>query len=118
MSGHVDGVGVIEQFVQKQSAYVLTVRYPEELDRYITDKGSVTVDGISLTTAKCRNYTFEIAVIPHTFEQTSLRKKRQGAKVNLEVDMIARYLEKLLKSSEKTSTLKSSLSGLFNQEDY
>ena len=118
VSGHVDAVGVIEKFAQKQSAYVLTIRYPEEIDRYIADKGSVCVDGISLTTARCSGGTFEIAVIPHTYEQTSLKGKRQGARVNLEVDMIARYLEKLLKSSEKTSTLGSSLMGLLNQEEY
>jgi len=118
VSGHVDAVGVVEKFTQKDSAYILTIRYPKNIDRYIVDKGSICVDGISLTTAKCEEGTFEIAVIPHTYEGTSLKGKRHGAKVNLEVDMIARYLEKLLKSSEKTSTLESSLMGLLNQEDY
>jgi riboflavin synthase len=118
VSGHVDAVGVIEKLTQNQSAYVLTVRYPEEIDKYIAAKGSICVDGISLTTAKCERGTFEVAVIPHTYEGTSLKGKRQGAKVNLEVDMISRYLEKLLKSSEKTDTLMNNLNGLLGQEDY
>lgn len=118
VSGHVDGVGTIEKLVQNQSAYILTVRYPKELDKYIAEKGSVCVDGISLTTASCSGGVFEVAVIPHTYAETSLNGKRQGAKVNLEVDMIARYLEKLLKSSEKTDTLVDNLSGLLNQEDF
>lgn len=118
VSGHVDAVGVIEKFTQNQSAYVLTVRYPDEIDRYIAEKGSVCVDGISLTTAKCSGGVFEVAVIPHTYEETALKGKRQGSKVNLEVDMIARYLEKILKSSEKTDTLMDNLSGLLSQEDF
>lgn len=118
VSGHVDAVGVIEKFTQNQSAYVLTIRYPEEIDRYIAEKGSVCVDGISLTTARCSGGSFEVAVIPHTYESTALKGKRQGSKVNLEVDMVARYLEKLLKSSEKTDTLMDNLSGLLNQEDF
>jgi len=118
VSGHVDAVGTIEKFTQNQSAYVLTIRYPKEIDRYIAEKGSVCVDGISLTTAKCSGNTFEVAVIPHTYEGTSLKGKRQGAKVNLEVDTISRYLEKLLKSSEKTDRLMDNLNGLLGQEDY
>lgn len=118
VSGHVDAVGTIEKFEQKQSAYILTIRYPKEIDRYIAAKGSVCVDGISLTSANNSGSTFDVAVIPHTYEGTALKGKRQGAKVNLEVDMIARYLEKLLKSSEKTDTLKDNLIGLLGQEDY
>jgi riboflavin synthase len=118
VSGHVDAVGTIEQFVQNQSAYILTIRYPDEIDKYIVEKGSVCVDGISLTSAKCSGGRFEVAVIPHTYEGTSLKGKKQGSKVNLEVDMISRYLEKLLKSSEKTDTLMDNLGGLMNQEDF
>jgi riboflavin synthase len=118
VSGHVDAVGTIEKFSQNQSAYLLTIRYPEEIDRYIAAKGSICVDGISLTSANCSGGTFDVAVIPHTYEGTSLKGKRQGAKVNLEVDMISRYLEKLLKSSEKTDTLMDNLNGLLGQEEY
>jgi len=118
VSGHVDAVGNIERLIKNQSAYILTIRYPDEIDKYIAEKGSICVDGISLTTAKCANGVFEVAVIPHTYEETSLKGKRQGAKVNLEVDMISRYLEKLLKSSEKTDTLIGNLSSLINQEDF
>ncbi|ADD68096.1 riboflavin synthase, alpha subunit [Denitrovibrio acetiphilus DSM 12809] len=118
VSGHVDAVGTIEKFTRNQSAYILTIRYPDDIDKYLASKGSVCVDGISLTTARCSNGTFEVAVIPHTYEGTSLKGKRQGSKVNLEVDMISRYLEKLLKSLEKTDTLMDNLSGLIGQEDY
>lgn len=118
VSGHVDAVGVIEKLTQNQSAYILTVRYPEEIDKYVAAKGSICVDGISLTTAKCSGNTFEVAVIPHTYEGTSLSGKRQGSKVNLEVDMISRYLEKLLKSSEKADTLMNNLNSLLGQEEY
>jgi len=118
VSGHVDGVGVIEKLTSNQSAYVLTVRYPAEMDKYIAEKGSVCVDGISLTTASCSGGTFDVAVIPHTYNSTSLKGKRQGAKVNLEADMIARYLEKLLKSSEKTDTLIDNLHGMIKTEGF
>jgi riboflavin synthase len=118
VSGHVDGVGKIEKLEQKDNAYILTIRYPQELDKYLAEKGSVTIDGISLTTARCSNGTFDIAVIPHTFSETSLSGKRHGAFVNIEVDVVARYLEKLLQSSEKRDNLMDNLSSLMHQEDF
>jgi len=118
VSGHVDGIGKIEKFEQKDNSYILTIRYPQELDKYLADKGSVTIDGISLTTARCSGGTFDIAVIPHTYEETSLSGKRNGAEVNIEVDVVARYLEKLLQSSEKKDKLMDNLNGLMYQEDF
>ncbi|MGE4318073.1 MAG: riboflavin synthase [Deferribacterales bacterium] len=112
VSGHVDGVGTIEKLDKRSGAYILTVRYPQDMDRYIADKGSVCVDGISLTVAKTSGLTFEVAVIPHTYENTALNGKRHGAKVNLEADMMARYLEKLLKTSEKTDKFMENLNDL------
>ncbi len=112
VSGHVDGVGTIEKLDKKSGAYILTVRYPADMDRYIAEKGSVCVDGISLTVARASGLTFEVAVIPHTYENTALNGKRHGAKVNLEADMMARYLEKLLKTSEKTDKFMENLNDL------
>ena len=109
VSGHVDGLGKVEKIAMRDNAWVLTVRYPEELDKYIAEKGSVTVDGISLTVAKNTGFTFDVAVIPHTFENTVLKQRAAGAFVNLEVDIVSRYLEKLLKNSEKADTLADNL---------
>ena len=71
VAGHVDGVGSIERLEKKSSAYVLTIRFPQEMDKYIAEKGSVCVDGISLTVSKVTGLTFDVAVIPHTFENTA-----------------------------------------------
>ncbi|WP_277655860.1 riboflavin synthase [Seleniivibrio woodruffii] len=112
VSGHVDAVGTIEKLEKKSSAYILTVRYPQDIDRYIVEKGSICVDGISLTTARVGGLTFDVAVIPHTYENTSLADKRQGSQVNLEVDAIARYLEKLLKKEKDAANFLNDLNDL------
>jgi len=106
VSGHVDGLGKIEKIVPKGDSYVLTVEYPEELDKYIADKGSITIDGTSLTVINENGRTFDVAVIPHTLTSTVLKNKNSGSKVNLEVDVVARYLDKLLKKSGNTDKLK------------
>ncbi|KAA0259316.1 riboflavin synthase [Deferribacter autotrophicus] len=116
--GHVDGIGVIKGLRRIGESYILTVSYPEHLDRYIAEKGSVSVDGISLTVAEEKSYTFDVAVIPHTFESTALKYKKVGDYVNLEVDVIARYLEKLLKKEEKTSKLYENVQYLKGLEDF
>lgn len=114
VSGHVDAVGYIEKLEKMSGSYVLTIRFPQEMDRYIAEKGSVCIDGISLTVAKVNGLTFDVAVIPHTYENTALSAKGRGEKVNLEADMIARYLEKLLKSSEKTDKFMENLNNLLH----
>jgi len=92
VQGHVDGVGEIVQ-----PAPDLQVRAPAELLRYIVEKGSVTVDGVSLTVVQPLPDGFTVAVIPHTAEVTTLGTKGPGAPVNLEVDVLAKYVEKLLR---------------------
>ena len=91
VQGHVDAVGEIVS-----PAPELQVRMPGELTRYVVEKGSITVDGCSLTVVKPLDDGFTVAVIPHTAEVTTLGHKGPGDRVNLEVDMVAKYLEKLL----------------------
>lgn len=94
--GHVDGVGRISQLEQRHREWLLRVEPPVELRRYIAGKGSIAIDGISLTVAQAESGAFTVAVIPHTFEHTNLRQRQRGDRVNLEVDIIARYVERLL----------------------
>ena len=91
VQGHVDAVGVIVQ-----PAPDLKVKVPAELNRYLVEKGSVTVDGISLTVVDPARDGFTVAVIPHTCEVTTLGRKGPGDRVNIEVDVMAKYAEKLL----------------------
>ena len=92
VAGHVDGVGEVTRF----EGGVLEVRSPDPLARYIARKGSICVDGVSLTVNRVQGSLFEAYVIPHTLEVTTLARLRAGARVNLEVDLIARYVERLL----------------------
>ncbi len=96
VSGHVDGVGTIETIAGEGEFWRVIVRFPRELERYIAVKGSLTVDGISLTVADLDGDRAGFALIPHTIQNTNLRIKRPGSTVNLEVDVLARYLERLL----------------------
>jgi len=92
VSGHVDGVGV----VVARSGGVLQVRVPKALARYVARKGSISIDGVSLTVNRVRGNTFEVNLIPHTLKVTTLKRLARGAKVNLEVDLLARTMERLL----------------------
>jgi riboflavin synthase len=98
--GHVDEVATICAWKDEGDASLMQVTMSSNTKRYITYKGSVTVDGISLTVSNVYAGSFEVALIPHTKEVTTLGTKRNGARVNLEVDLIARYLETLLKNTE------------------
>jgi riboflavin synthase len=92
VQGHVDGVGEIVEPVPN-----LRVRMPADLGRYVVEKGSITVDGVSLTVVEAAADGFTVAVIPHTAEVTTLGRKGPGDRVNLEVDVMAKYVERLLK---------------------
>jgi riboflavin synthase len=95
VQGHVDGVGeVVSVDRQPDGAETLTVRPPAGLERYLIEKGSVALDGVSLTVARLHEGAFEIALIPHTVRVTTLGRVRPGDPVNLEVDVIAKYLER------------------------
>ena len=96
VSGHVDGVGeVLERQTQARSQR-LRIRAPESLSRYIAAKGSVCMDGVSLTVNAVQGTVFDVNIVPHTLQNTALNDYRPGRHVNLEVDLIARYLERLL----------------------
>ena len=96
MQGHVDGVGEVETRREAGSNLVLEFRAPPAILRYVVEKGSIGVDGISLTVVSVADYSFAVALIPHTAGATTLAGKPVGARVNLEVDMIAKYVERLL----------------------
>ncbi|MBZ0252272.1 MAG: riboflavin synthase, partial [Candidatus Methylomirabilis sp.] len=101
VQGHVDGVGRLARAVSDGKGWTVTVEAPKELSRYMIEKGSVAVDGISLTIASLRGAAFEVAVIPHTWEMTTLSRRPKGAEVNLEVDLLAKYVERLLQGGKE-----------------
>ena len=96
--GHVDGVGRIRRIEQGNRQWTLDIETPPDLERYIATKGSIAVDGISLTVTEAGSGGFAVSVIPHTFEHTTLPLRQGGDRVNLEVDIIARYVERLLRA--------------------
>jgi len=97
VQGHVDATGEIVSLEQlRDGNWWLKLRVPGALDRYLVEKGSITLDGISLTIAALSGYVVEITIIPHTFAHTTLGQARAGARVNIEVDVIAKHVEKLL----------------------
>ena len=98
--GHVDEVATICGWKDEGDASLMQVTMSDNIRRYIAYKGSITVDGISLTVSGIHTDAFEVALIPHTKQLTTLGAKRNGAKVNLEVDIVARYIETLLKNPE------------------
>ncbi|AUW31987.1 MULTISPECIES: riboflavin synthase [Acidithiobacillus] len=96
VAGHVDGVGTVREAQPSGRSIVFRIAAPAELRRYIAAKGSICVDGISLTVNALEGETFSLNLIPHTLEQTTAREWRGGQRVNLEVDLLARYLEQLM----------------------
>ena len=96
VSGHVDGVGEVEMFESIGESHELVIKAPKALARYIARKGSIVVDGVSLTTNRVKGRRFSINLIPHTVEVTTLKHLHAGARVNLEIDLIARYVERML----------------------
>lgn len=104
VSGHVDGVGKVISREDDARSVRFVIKAPNELAKYIAHKGSITVDGISLTVNKVSGAEFELNIVPHTLQETIIRHYQAGTEVNLEVDLIARYLERLVlgdKASEK-----------------
>lgn len=96
VSGHIDGTGEIESFVREDNAVWVTVRAPERLLKYIIEKGSIAMDGISLTVAYVDDHCFKVSLIPHTAGNTTLLTKKPGDVVNLENDVVGKYVDKLL----------------------
>jgi riboflavin synthase len=96
VQGHVDGTGELVSVTPEGNAYRMRFRFARELGRYIAMKGSITVDGISLTVAGLGDDWFEVAIIPHTWRETTLADLKVGGRVNLEVDVLAKYVERLM----------------------
>jgi len=96
VSGHVDGIGTVSARREDNRSVQFTIRAPDELARYIATKGSICVDGVSLTVNGVHGAEFELNIVPHTLTATTMNGYRAGRQVNLEVDLIARYLERLL----------------------
>jgi len=98
VTGHIDGTGTVEEVERRGSDHFIRVRGPEGCGRLLIHKGSVAVDGISLTVAEVDGDAFAAWVIPHTMEATNLSGRREGEAVNLEFDMLGKYVEKLVRS--------------------
>lgn len=109
VQGHVDAVAQIGSIDRAGDAMLYTIVPPRKYLRYIVEKGSVAIDGISLTVASLLSDRFTLSVIPHTFEQTTLVRKRSGEQVNMECDVFARYIERLISFERGTSVQSSSL---------
>lgn len=99
VQGHIDGVGTVTELERdSEGGVVMTVDTPEPLLRFLVEKGSVTIDGVSLTVASLTDTGFQVALIPHTLEVTTLGLRNPGDTVNLEMDVLAKYVERLLKA--------------------
>jgi riboflavin synthase len=96
VTGHVDGVGEVLKFERIGESHELVIRAPKPLAKYIARKGSVTVDGVSLTVNRVEGTDFSINLIPHTVAVTTLRRLAAGSRVNLEIDLVARYIERMM----------------------
>jgi riboflavin synthase len=96
VSGHVDGIGVVKEKKPDGRSFRFTVKAPDNLARYIAEKGSICINGISLTVNEVNGAVFNVNIVPHTLKETTLGLNEPGTQVNLEVDILARYMERLL----------------------
>lgn len=121
VSGHIDGTGTIASIRKESTAYWFTIEAAPQLLRYIVEKGSIAIDGISLTVAGVNDTSFQVSIIPHTAGHTTLLTKKAADIVNLECDIIGKYVEKLLKTDteESANSSQSSLTaGFLAQHGY
>ena len=101
VTGHVDGVGEVVAFNDIGESWRLIVRAPQMLAKYIAVKGSITINGVSLTVNRVAGSEFEVNLIPHTLDMTTLNELKVGTKVNLEIDLIARYVERMMQGEKE-----------------
>jgi riboflavin synthase len=101
VTGHVDGMGEILEKREERGFLQMRLRIPESVSKYVVQKGSIAVDGISLTVNDCREGEVRMVLIPYTIEMTSLKQKRVGDRVNVETDILGKYVEKLLSQGDK-----------------
>lgn len=117
VSGHVDGVGTILEMKEDENAVVIKISVPRNIVKYIIPKGSVTIDGISLTVVEVQDSWFSVSVIPHTRSVTSLGYKKAGSKVNIENDVISKYVERFVNfPDEKEPAAKKTMTKDFLQK--
>ena len=116
VSGHVDGVGEVLSRADNARAVQFRLRAPRELARYIALKGSITVDGTSLTVNAVNGAEFELTIVPHTLDETIMADYRPGRRVNLEVDLLARYIERMLLGDRAAEPTASGISEAFLAE--
>jgi len=109
VSGHVDGIGTVENITEKESGWDLFIKAPKDLNRYIAEKGSVCIDGISLTVNEIIRDCFRLTIVSHTLENTIIKSYKRGTKVNIEVDQIARYIESLLCADDSNQVINRAL---------
>lgn len=110
VSGHIDGTGKIVAYKKEENAVWVTIESAEKILEFIIEKGSICIDGISLTVASVSDSNFQVSVIPHTGEETTLLKKKQGDVVNLENDVVGKYIQKFM--GMKSNNDKDSQSGI------
>lgn len=115
VQGHVDGVGRVTRLAPEGENWWLSVHVPENLRRYVAEKGSIAIDGISLTVADWRDGVADIAIIPFTYHQTDIKRMVPGDAVNLETDILAKYVESLLESRATQSSERLTLSRLVEE---
>jgi riboflavin synthase len=115
VQGHVDGVGRVSRLARVGDNWWLSIRVPDELRRYVAEKGSIAIDGISLTVAAWNDGIADIAIIPFTHEHTNVHRMRPGDAVNLETDILAKYVESLLDTGRHTSTSRLSVTRLIEE---
>lgn len=118
VSGHIDGTGTIVSYKREENAVWVTIETMPEIMQLVVEKGSICIDGISLTVAAVGNLDFQVSVIPHTGEETTLLKKKPGSLVNLENDVIGKYVQKLLglEPKQKSSARSSGITMEFLEE--
>ena len=107
VSGHVDGVGEVKSKSSSGRAIEYWIKAPGSLSRYIAEKGSIAVDGISLTVNAVQGDLFRLTIVPHTAQETTIARWKPGHRVNLEVDQIARYLERLMQGKAQDAATSS-----------
>jgi riboflavin synthase len=115
VQGHVDGVGRVTRLLPEGDHWWLSVRVPEHLRRYVAEKGSIAIDGISLTVAGCQDGVADTAIIPFTYTHTNVRSMAPNEAVNLEVDILAKYVESLLETRKGRAEPRLTVSGLLEQ---
>ena len=102
VQGHVDGIGTVSSIARVAGSYILEISYPPSMAKYISRKGSISLDGVSLTVNSTENTSLKVNIVPYTWQNTSLQYREIGDKINIETDLVARYLETLLQQYNTT----------------